>query len=86
LIYGIRGNRWPYRSGVVRAEAETPLYESPQAPEPLVSVGGEIIVYAQTEDQQWLKVLRDTERIEYGWIRTEDVEYVFMPEGIPVED
>jgi len=86
LIYGVEGNRWPYRSGVVRSEADVVLYETPQAVEQLAYVSGEMIVYAQTEDQQWFKVLRDTERIEYGWIHAADIEPVFMPEGIPVED
>lgn len=87
LLYGIEGNPWQYRSGVVFSDNDIDVYESSIETDTFVDkAGGEMIVYEISEDRKWFKILSDTMGVTFGWIRAQDVETIFMPEGIPIEN
>lgn len=83
LLYGVEGNIWPYRSGIVKTDADIDIYQSPT--EVVNHGGGEMIVYSQTVDHAWYKVLIDETETHFGWIRAADVTPISMPAGIPIE-
>jgi hypothetical protein len=79
LIYGIAGNKWAYRSGVVSSNSPVPVYDSPEGTE-LFTTFNELIVLAQTADNQWYRVGQNQ------WVRASDVGVMSMPDGVPVEN
>lgn len=83
-VYGITGNKWPYRSGLINM-ARITIYTLPDGqpradmPQRNLSLINQMIVFAQTADGQWLRIGKD------AWVKAADVRAVSLPEGIPIE-
>jgi len=77
---------WLYRSGLIATDGSIPVYGAPSADAAVLVEGyqGELIVFARTVDDEWYKVMDDD--MNAGWVSTEDIEVISMPEGVPVEN
>ncbi|MBA3869169.1 MAG: hypothetical protein H0X30_08445 [Anaerolineae bacterium] len=84
-IYGIKGDKWPYRSGLVDT-SHTQIYNAPNGDKRLDAQGRPLTtarqqaVFAQTTDKQWFKIG------DNSWVKASDVQPVSLPEGIPIEN
>ncbi|MEP6987824.1 MAG: hypothetical protein ABI970_19645, partial [Chloroflexota bacterium] len=84
-VYGIKGDKWPYRSGLVDT-SHTQIYNAPNGDQRLDTQGRPLTtayqqaVFAQTSDKKWLKI-RDN-----NWVKASDVQPMSLPEGIPIEN
>jgi hypothetical protein len=85
LLFGIKGDKWPYRSGLVNT-SRTQIYSTPDGEKRLDPQGKLLIsdkqlaVFAQTDDKKWLRVA------DSAWVKASDVQPKSLPEGIPIEN
>jgi hypothetical protein len=80
FVYGYSGTNWPFRSGLIRVGEGVIWNNPPGAPVGWPLSPGYVAVLARTPDGNYFRV--DNTR----WVAAADVEVLFMPEGVPVEN
>jgi hypothetical protein len=85
MIYGISGNEWPYRSGLVYAEQTITAYSAPSGQE-VGTIGNNLIVFSQTNDGEWLRIsIGETSSSGLDlWVKASEVTPLSLPDGIPI--